>query len=203
MLHANFGNLHSPRTPDARMRHIPITSYFIWRVHYDHTFLTLISQNSSYFPVLLKASQTVSIISQHWSTYFRTFQLKCQISLWCKLHDNKNCLIYKILVALTSDIPDQSSLPNPWRSNHQYWTASHNQITDHLCTSRYSPAHTASETNYMSLAVPDGADPVQRVVDPGSVVFREVAYLQESPIFKMSKHNIYSQKGGKSQLIWP
>lgn len=30
----------------------------------------------------------------------------------------------------------------------------------------------------MSLAVPDGADPVQRVVDPGSVVLGEIAYLQ-------------------------
>jgi hypothetical protein len=55
MLHGNFGNLHSPCTSNARVRYIPITSYFIRCVHYDHTLLTLIRQNSSYFPVLSKA----------------------------------------------------------------------------------------------------------------------------------------------------
>jgi len=55
MLHGNFGNLHSPSTPNARVRYIAVTSYFIRCIHYNHTFLTFNCQNSSYFPVLLKA----------------------------------------------------------------------------------------------------------------------------------------------------
>ena len=76
------------------------------------------------------------------------------------------------------DVPDQSSLPYSRRPDHQYGAASHHQITDHLCAARYSSSDTTSETNYVSLPISDGTDPVQRVVDPGSVVLGEIAYLQ-------------------------
>ena len=81
-------------------------------------------------------------------------------------------------VTCLGDVPDQSSLPYSRRSDHQYGAASHHQITDHLRAARDSSPDTASETNYVSLPISDGTDPVQRVVDPGSVVLGEIAYLR-------------------------
>jgi hypothetical protein len=53
--------------------------------------------------------------------------------------------------------------------------------------SRIISADTAGQAYYLRLPIPDGADPVQRVVDSGSIVLGELSDLQQRPNLQMGK----------------